>query len=90
MNNLHYVYKPSVAHQLLQMNYVIKDVKPQKQEDGSIDYTRCVFLFEDKEGIEYAIKALTKSKKQLCNYYIYTIGGLYYERNRTNEIKKFY
>ena len=63
MNKLHYVYKPSVAHQLLQMNYVIKDVKPQKQEDGSIDYTRCVFLFEDKEGIEYAIKALTKSKK---------------------------
>ena len=37
MNKLHYVYKPSVAHQLLQMGYVIKDVKPQKQEDGSID-----------------------------------------------------
>lgn len=63
MEKLHYVFKPSVAHQLLQMNYMIKDVKPQKQEDGSIDYTRCVFLFEDKEGIEYVIKALTKPKK---------------------------
>ena len=62
MNNLHYVYKPSVAHQLLQMGYSIKDVKPQKQEDGSIDYTRCVFLFESKEGIEYAIRVLTKKK----------------------------
>ena len=63
MEKIHYVFKPSVAHQLLQMGYVIKDVCPQKQEDGSIHYTRCVFLFKDKEGIEYAIKALTKSKK---------------------------
>ena len=57
MNKLHYVYKPSVAHQLLQMGYVIKDVKPQKQEDGSIDYTRCVFLFEDKEGSVASLKS---------------------------------
>ena len=62
MNNLHYVYKTSVAHQLLQMGYVIKDVKPQKQRDGSVDHTRCTFLFEDKDGIEYAIKALTRKK----------------------------
>ena len=62
MNNLHYVYKPSVAHQLLQMGYVIKDVKQQKQRDGSVDHTRCTFLFEDKDGIEYAIKALTRKK----------------------------
>ena len=62
MNKLHYIYKPSVAHQLLQMGYVIKDVKPQKQEDGSVDHTRCTFLFEDKDGIEYAIKALTRKK----------------------------
>lgn len=56
----HYVFKPSVAHQLLQMGFVIKDVKPQKQEDGTTDYTRCVFLFEDKEGIDCAIRAFTK------------------------------
>lgn len=60
MNNLHFVYKPSVAHQLLQMGYVIKDVKPQRQEDGTIDHTRCTFMFEGKEGIEYAIRVLTK------------------------------
>lgn len=60
MSKLHYVFKPSVAHQLLQMGYVIKDVRPQKQEDGTTDYTRCIFLFENKEGIEYAIKALTR------------------------------
>ena len=63
MSKLHYVFKPSVAHQLLQMGYVIKDVRPQKQEDGTTDYTRCIFLFENKEGIEYAIKALIKNKK---------------------------
>lgn len=60
MNKLHYVFKPSIAHQLLQMGYTIKDVKPQKQKDGSVDHSRCVFLFEDKEGIEYAIKALAR------------------------------
>ena len=43
-------------------DYVIKDVKPQKQRDGSVDHTRCTFLFEDKDGIEYAIKALTRKK----------------------------
>ena len=44
-------------------NYTLQDSLFFTREDGSIDYTRCVFLFEDKEGIEYAIKALTKSKK---------------------------
>ena len=60
MSKLYPIYKPSIAHQLLQMGYVIKDVKPQKQKDGTVDHTRCTFLFEDKDGIEYAIKALTK------------------------------
>ena len=60
MNNLHYVYKPSVAHQLLQMGYVTQDVKPQSQEDGTVDHTRCTFMFEGKQGIEYAIRILTK------------------------------
>lgn len=57
---MHYVFKPSVAHQLLRMGYVVKDVLPQKQIDGSIDYSRCTFVFEDKEGIGYAIRTLTK------------------------------
>lgn len=60
MSNLCYVYKPSIAHQLLQMGFTIKDVKPQKQEDGSIDYTRCVFLFENKDGLDYAIRTLVR------------------------------
>ena len=60
MDKFYYVYKPSVAHQLLQMGYVIKDVKPQRQEDGTVDHTRCTFMFESKEGIEYAIRVMTK------------------------------
>ena len=60
MSKLYPIYKPSIEHQLLQMGYVIKDVKTQKQENGTIDYSRCVFMFEEKQGIEYAIKALIK------------------------------
>ena len=45
MSKLYPIYKPSIAHQLLQMGYVIKDVKPQKQENGTTDYSRCVFMF---------------------------------------------
>lgn len=59
---LYHVYKPSVAHQLLQMGYVIKDIRPQPQKDGTIDYSRALFLFEEKEGISYAIKALTRKR----------------------------
>lgn len=32
----------------------------KSKKDGTVDHTRCTFLFEDKDGIEYAIKALTK------------------------------
>ena len=63
MSKLYLIYKISIEHQLLQMGYVIKDVKPQNQENGTTDYSRCVFMFEEKQGIEYAIKALIKNKK---------------------------
>ena len=52
------VIKGSVARKLLKMGFKIKDVKPQKQEDGSIDYTRCVFVFEGKTGLDDAIYRL--------------------------------
>lgn len=52
------VIKGSVAKKLLKMGFKIVDVKPQKQEDGTIDFSRCVFVFEGKEGLDEAIKTL--------------------------------
>jgi hypothetical protein len=52
------VIKASNARKLLKMGFKIVDVKPQKQEDGTIDFTRCVFVFEGKEGLNKAIKTL--------------------------------
>lgn len=42
------------------MGYQIVDLKPQKQEDGTTDFTRCVFLFAYKNGIDNEINLLTK------------------------------
>lgn len=52
------VIKGSIARHLLKNGFVIKDVKPQIQQDGSIDFTRNVFLFEAKVGLKDAIKKL--------------------------------
>lgn len=50
------VIKPAITRKLLRMGYIIKDVKPQRQMDGNIDYTRCVFVFKGKHGLNEAIK----------------------------------
>jgi hypothetical protein len=52
------VIKASIARKLLRMGFKIVDVKPQKQEDGTTDFTRCVFVFEAKDGLRKAIEAL--------------------------------
>lgn len=52
------VIKGSVARKLLKMGFKIVDVKPQKQEDGTIDFTRCVFVFEGQKGLDEAIQTL--------------------------------
>ena len=52
------VIKASIVRKLLKMGFNIIDVRPQKQEDGTTDFTRCVFLFEGKDGLEKAIKSL--------------------------------
>jgi len=50
------IIKPSIARKLLHKGYKIIDIKPQKQTDGTTDFTRCVFLFAYKEGIDSDIK----------------------------------
>lgn len=54
------VIKPSVARKLLKDGYKIIDIKPQRKETGEVDYTRCVFLFENTDGLDKKIKELTK------------------------------
>lgn len=51
--------KPSIAKILLKKGYRIIDIHPQKQTDGSVDYSRCVFLFAFEDGIDDLIKQLT-------------------------------
>lgn len=58
------VIKGSIAKKLLKMGFKIVDVKPQKQEDGTIDFTRCVFVFEGKKGLDEAVQALIKNYKE--------------------------
>lgn len=53
------IIKPSIAKKLLNAGYRIIDLKPQKQIDGSVDYSRCVFLFAAEGLIDEEIKKLT-------------------------------
>ena len=55
------VIQPSIARKLLKLGYKIIDIKPQKQTDGTTDFTRCVFLFEMTDGLDRDIGIL-KSK----------------------------
>jgi len=48
------IIKPSIARRLLKQGFQIVDIKPQKQIDGTTDFTRCVFLFGYKDGIDKA------------------------------------
>lgn len=52
------IIKGSVARKLLQMGFIIKDVRPQKQEDGTIDFSRNIFVFAGKSGLRDAVNKL--------------------------------
>lgn len=57
-DNKYIVIKPAIARKLLKMGYHISDIRPQKQEDGTIDFTRCVFVFDWAKGLGEAIRRL--------------------------------
>ena len=52
------IIKPSIARKLLKMGFRIIDIRPQKQEDGTTDFTRCAFVFENVEGLKEAFESL--------------------------------
>lgn len=52
------VIKPAIARKLLKMGFHIIDIRPQKQEDGTMDFTRCAFVFENKEGLKEIFESL--------------------------------
>lgn len=52
------VIKPSIARKLLKMGFRIIDIRPQKQEDGTTDFTRCAFVFENREGLKEIFESL--------------------------------
>lgn len=49
------VIKGDLARKLLRKGFVIKDLKPKRNIDGTYDYTRSIFVFENKEGLEETI-----------------------------------
>lgn len=59
MKQTRLIFKCSIARKLLQNGYRIIDLKPQKQLDGSFDFTRTIFVFEYKDGIDDLIKTMT-------------------------------
>lgn len=53
------VVKHSLAKKLLKEGYVICDLLPKKDTETNLfDYSRAVYIFEEKEGIHEAIKRL--------------------------------
>jgi hypothetical protein len=52
------VIKGSIARKLIHMGFTIKDIMPQKQSDGTIDFTRNAFLFKAQEGLDKAVQSL--------------------------------
>lgn len=60
MQKTRIIFKASIARKLLKMGFTIVDLKPQKSESGSMDFTRCIFVFKDENNIECAIKDLIK------------------------------
>ena len=52
------VIKPAIARKLLKMGFHIIDIRPQKQEDGTMDFTRCAFVFENREGLKEIFESL--------------------------------
>jgi hypothetical protein len=58
LNNDQLVVKGDLARKLLKLGYKIKDLKPKRNEDGTYDFTRSIFVFEGKEGLMESINKL--------------------------------
>jgi hypothetical protein len=54
------IIKGSVARKLLRLGFSIIDVRPQKQTDGTIDFSRNVLVFKAQEGLQDAVNKLLK------------------------------
>lgn len=54
------VISPSIARKLLKLGFEICDICPQRTKDGTIDFTRCVFLFKGKDGLSSTIESLIR------------------------------
>ena len=52
------IIKGSISRQLLKMGFTIIDVRPQKQLDGTIDFSRNVMVFQAKTGLRDAVNKL--------------------------------
>jgi hypothetical protein len=52
------IIKGSVARQLLKLGFTIIDVRPQKQENGQIDFSRNVLVFRAQDGLGDAVEKL--------------------------------
>ena len=52
------IIKGSISRQLLKMGFTIIDVRPQKQSDGTIDFSRNVMVFQAKTGLRDAVNKL--------------------------------
>ena len=58
------VFKPSIARQLIKLGYRIVDLKPQKQQDGTFDFTRSIYVFCDENDIAERIDELIKNEQR--------------------------
>lgn len=52
------VIKHSLAKKLLREGFIIKDLAVKKNQDGTEDYTRSVYVFDKQDGIYEAINRL--------------------------------
>jgi hypothetical protein len=57
------IIKGSVARKLIKMGFNVIDIRPQKQLDGTIDFSRNVIVFGAKEGLQEAVNILLKKNK---------------------------
>lgn len=54
-----YVYKASVARQLIKMGYRVIDLKPGRTLSGDLNFQGTIFVFRDDPGLKDIIKQLT-------------------------------
>lgn len=52
------VIKHSLAKLLLKEGFIIKDLQPKKNTDGTFDYSRSVYIFKADKKLDQAINRL--------------------------------